>query len=412
MTTNESLKSKRELANMLVQEILDIKGNVESIKIDAENLYSHIDLKNKDYKKLIQSLNRINNTTNEAIIDFRHERDRIKTLLTQANNFYEKKFIPLSQKINDKEGGLRAKITKSNIELRELEKVKTNCSKQYDEIKKFVSDYKIKSRELTTINSKIRKLSEATERNKKKTDILLESIKIADNDIKLILTNSKNNDAQTQNLENSIKQREKKSQELLSKIGVLFDDSNEKRRAIQKVYEIAHETGLSGEFGNRRNNLKKSFEKWEKRILWSSIALLVSLVGLFLFQLVLYDFEIRDSNFDYNFYVRFLILSPVVYYLVFCSTQYNKTKKLHDKYSFKTTLAMTIKSHIELLTKEEDFRTPERLDKILDFIIEGFRNIYNEPYSNDDFKMKVELANIKLDLEKNLLDMFSLKDEK
>ena len=110
--------------------------------------------------------------------------------------------------------------------------------------------------------------------------------------------------------------------------------------------------------------------------------------------------------------MRFLILSPIVYYLVFCSSQYNQVKKLHDKYSFKTTLAMTIKSHIELLTHEENFQSPERLDKILDFIIDGFNKIYNEPYANDDFKMKVELANIKLDLQKNLLEKINLKEEK
>jgi hypothetical protein len=73
---------------------------------------------------------------------------------------------------------------------------------------------------------------------------------------------------------------------------------------------------------------------------------------------------------------------------------------------------MTIKSHIELLTHVENFQSPERLDKILDFIIEAFNKIYNEPYSNDDFKMKVELANIKLDLQKNLLDKINLKDDK
>ena len=108
----------------------------------------------------------------------------------------------------------------------------------------------------------------------------------------------------------------------------------------------------------------------------------------------------------------FLILSPIVYYLVFSSTQYNKVKRLHDKYNFKTTLAMTIKSHIELLTQVEIFQSPERLDKILDFIIEGFNKIYNEPYTNDDFKMKVELANIKLDLQKNLLEKNKYKRRK
>ena len=412
MTTNESLKSKRELANKLVQEIIDIKDNVIDIKIDAEDLYRHIELKDNDYNKLIHSLNRINLTTEEAIDNLRHERDRIKTLLAQVNNFYEKKYTPLLQKIEDRDSGFRAKINKSTNELKELEKVKLSCSKQYDEIKKFVADYKTKSRELSTLNTKIRKLGESSENNKNKTDSLLAKIQSADKEIQIILANTKNRDTETTNLESSIKRKEIKSQEILGEIERLFDETEIKRKEIQDVYEIAHETGLSGEFGNRRNNLKKSFEKWEKRILWTSIILLGSLVGLFICQLALYNWNIKDNNFDYNFYVRFLILSPIVYYLVFCSSQYNQVKKLHDKYSFKTTLAMTIKSHIELLTHEENFQSPERLDKILDFIIDGFNKIYNEPYANDDFKMKVELANIKLDLQKNLLEKINLKEEK
>jgi DNA anti-recombination protein RmuC len=114
MTTNESLKIKRELANKLVQEILDIKENIENIKLDSEKLYSHIDKKDNDYRKLIQSLNRINSTTENAIDKFRLEKDRIKTLLTQVNSFYEKKFVPLSQIIENKEKGFRAKINQSN----------------------------------------------------------------------------------------------------------------------------------------------------------------------------------------------------------------------------------------------------------------------------------------------------------
>ncbi|QGY44710.1 hypothetical protein GM418_13850 [Maribellus comscasis] len=412
MTTNETLKSKRELANRLVQEIIEIKENVESIKIDAEKTYSHIDLKDTEFKKLINSLNRINSTTEEAISNFRKERDRIKTLLTQANNFYDKKFLPLSEKIENKETGFRAKITSSNRELRELEKIKSDCSKQYDEIKKFVSEYKIKSRELSNINSHIRRLSETSEKNKNKTDSLLLKIQKADKEIQDFLTKNKSRNTETLSLEKNIKTRDETSKKLLAEIERLFNESNTKREEIQDVYEIAHETGLSGEFGNRRNNLKDSFKNWEKRILITSIILLVCLIGLFICQLVLYGWDIKDNNFDYNFYVRFLILSPIVYYLVFCSTQYSKVKKLHDKYSFKTTLAMTIKSHIELLTQIEEFQSPERTDKILDFIIEGFNKIYNEPYANDDFKMKVELANIKLDLQKNLLEKLNINKEK
>lgn len=411
MAINDSLKAKRDQANKLVNEIIKVKENIQDVLVDADELYSQIDKKDEKYKKLIQSLDRINKTTESAIANFRTDKDNIKRLLTQANSFYEKKFIPLSQKIEDSSTGFRAKINQSSSELRELEKIKINSGKQYDEIKKFVSEYKSKSQELRTINSTVRRLSESTEKNKNKADVFLEKIQKADYDIKNILTRNIKRDTETQGLAESILKREKKSNEILNNIEQLFVDSEEKRNAIEDVYQISHLTGLSGEFGNRRNDLKEEVKTWEKRILqWTKI-LLAGLLFVFIGQLALYNFDIKGTNFDFNFYVRFSILSPIVYYLVFCSTQYNKAKALHDKYSFKTTLAMTIKSHIDLLTKEENFNQPERMDKILDFILEGFAKIYNEPYSEEDFKMKIKLANMKIDLQKNLLKKMDYKPD-
>jgi len=411
MAINDSLKAKRDQANKLVNEIVQVKENIQDVLVDADELYSQIDKKDEKYKKLTQSLDRINKTTESAIANFRTDKENIKRLLTQANSFYEKKFIPLSQKIEDSNTGFRAKITQSSSELKELEKIKVNCGKQYDEIKRFVSEYKTKSQELRTINSTVRRLSESSERNKKKTDVLYDSVRKADIEIRTLLSKNQTRNTETQNLANSITEREKESKILLSKIEQLFNDSDSKRKAIEDVYQISHLTGLSGEFGNRRNDLKDELQVWEKRILNWTTGLLVGLILVFIGQLALYDFKIAGTNFDFNFYVRFSILSPIVYYLVFCSTQYNKAKSLYDKYSFKTTLAMTIKSHIDLLTKEENFNQPERMDKILDFILEGFAKIYNEPYSEEDFKMKIKLANMKIDLQKNLLNKLDIKPD-
>lgn len=173
---------------------------------------------------------------------------------------------------------------------------------------------------------------------------------------------------------------------------------------IQDIYEIAAETGLSGEFDKRRKHLKEALDKWEKRIVITTIVLLVVIVTMFIGQLWLYKWDIENHTFDINFYVRFLIASPIVYYLYFCSSQFSQTKKLHDRYSFKTTLAMSIKHHIELLTEQEKFNQEERINKILDFVLDGFTKIYSEPHNNEDYKLKLKLVNMEMKIEKRIID--------
>ena len=65
---------------------------------------------------------------------------------------------------------------------------------------------------------------------------------------------------------------------------------------------------------------------------------------------------------------------------------------------------MSIKSHIELLTQNEKFQEKESMDKLLDFIINAFNKIYQEPYDDDDYKMKIKLSNIELDLQKKFFE--------
>lgn len=69
---------------------------------------------------------------------------------------------------------------------------------------------------------------------------------------------------------------------------------------------------------------------------------------------------------------------------------------------------MTIKSHIELLTQQGYFNEKEHVDKVLKFILDGFRNIYSEPNKNsENYKMKVKLANIEIELQKKIIAQLS-----
>ena len=49
--------------------------------------------------------------------------------------------------------------------------------------------------------------------------------------------------------------------------------------------------------------------------------------------------------------------------------------------------------------KAEDIprlNTVERINKILDFVLDGFQKIYSEPHTNDDYKLKLKLASMEM----------------
>jgi len=404
MAITDTLKSKRNEANKIVNEIIEQSKIIEK-NVDKSNLLlSSIDTNSNEAKKLKNSLNRIISSTNDAIIKFRKERDKVSSLLTQVNNFYNKKYVPLVDKIENNETGFKARLRQGTAFKNEMKRINELSKKQYEEVKNYAVELRKRSKELRLIDTSIKKLFENSSNKNNEINKFHSNIKILEQQItilhkeldKIFNTSKKNNE--------TISILLKKSNKEYLEIEDIKTDSEKVLAEIQDIYEIAAETGLSGEFDKRREQLKKLIIKWELRILITSSFLLIMIILMFLLQLKLYNWDLTNHTFDINFYVRFLIASPVVYYLYFCSTQFNQAKKLHDKYSFKTTLAMSIKSHIELLTKHEKFDDKDRMDKILEFVLNGFQNIYSEPYSQDDYKMKIKLANIEVDLEKRILE--------
>ena len=407
MAANDTLKSKRNEANRIVEEIKESFQILEKNLEKSKSIVAQHEDNSAETKKLNTTLKRLVFSTNEAISKFRTERDKVSRLLTQVNNFYDKKYIPLINKIEDENTGFQARLKQGTQFKNETLKIKESSKTQYDEVKKYATELRKTNRELTTIDSSIRKLFQnSTNKNTKINEI---NAHVSDLDKKIKKTHDDLNKLfiESQKNEKSISELLKKSNEEFEKIEGIKSDSKKLLGDIQDIYEIAAETGLSGEFDKRRKHLKESLVKWEKRIFYTTLLLLAVIILMFVGQLWLYHWDIENHTFDVNFYIRFLIASPIVYYLYFCSAQYSQTKKLHDRYSFKTTLAMSIKHHIQLLTEHEKFNKDERINKILEFVLDGFQRIYTEPHTNDDNKLKIKLLNMENDIEQRLIEVIS-----
>jgi uncharacterized coiled-coil protein SlyX len=406
MNSMENLQAKREQANKIVLDMVKNGLLAEENLKKSNRLIETIRLDTSQAKTIITTLNKIVAASNDAIDKFRNERDKVSTLLKQVNNFYDNKYLPLVEQIHDKETGIKANLTIAHKAKTEILKAKSVSAEQYEIVKEYASELKKKNRQLLSIDTSIRKLLEDTTAKNKNVDILNKSV--VELEKKITKTHDdfgklySENQIKSKNLSNFLSTAEDEVNEIQKN----KNNSDEVLKNIQEIYDIAAETGLSGEFDRKSKDLKIILIKWENRILYTSTALLAAIILMFLGQLTLDGWDLKAM--DVNFYLRFLITSPIIYYLYLCSKEYSETKMLFDKYSFKTTLAMSIRNHIQLLTEQEKFNTPERIDGILSFILDGFKKIYTEPHVNteDNYKMKLKLANMELKLGKSIMEKF------
>jgi len=400
MAKKSLIETKKEQALKIVEELISMKYSSKEVVQNIQKVAEGINKEDEKYKRLNSALNSINITTQAALKEFKKDQQRISKLLLEADQFYVKKYVPLRDKIKDKQTGFEANIKNAKKELSEFNLIKRSCRNKYNEIVVLGNKFHNKTKELQKIEEIINSLHKNINKDKLSIDNLLAASLKASSQIDELRRNIISINTASKTLYGEISKLKTDSDSLNKQIHTIFNSSNEKLDEIKKIYSIASEVGLSGEFEVRRNNLKDEIKKWECYILIASVLLFIGIFIFFLWQYCANGNKF-DEVFNINFYVRFLIFSPIIYYLYFISTQHYKAKKLHDKYAFKTTLAMTIKAHIELLTQHDYF--PNKNDEIVDFILDGFRIIYSEPYIEDGYKAKIKVANIEIELQKQMI---------
>ncbi|MCX6232965.1 MAG: hypothetical protein NTZ33_15655 [Bacteroidetes bacterium] len=389
---------------------MEKEKSVEKEKQSLQNVKKEIDSNDYSfkYKELIKYLNKLENdlqksgklnndfislkeNTKKILNSLDTEKRKINKLYVEIFKFYDNKYLPLFREINDSKKGLKPTFNLILNKEKRITEIRDISLKKFNILKKQINDYKQLSESLLTLFENTKKTAILiTERNKNSNDIY-ESTKKLNEQVKKFLIEIEDYKNQSEILYKQINELSLKSNKHWTDIVKFHTDAKNKLNEINSIYEIAADTGRGGEFDKRRNHLKIELEKWEKRIRNNTVLLTVFIILLFIFHLCLVGFKIKDLTFDLSFYLRFLMTSPVIFYLYFCTTQYQKTKILHDKYSFKTTLAFSIQSHLELLSKNDDFNDVDHINKILDFSLNGFSKIYQEPYNNNDENIKVNL---------------------
>lgn len=399
MSSLDSLNSKREEANKIVNEILGKSEELERRLEESTRIISKIISNSKDSDTLNSSLKSTIASTSKTIEKFRTERQKVYSILNGVNSFYEKKYLPLLDKINDKNNGFQSKLNSSKRDSDEISKNKVIATEQLSDLRKIATELKSKYPELKKLDSNIRKLEIAAKKDGdsiKNSNDLIKSLEVkirkTNADITILFKESERHSK-------SIKSLLDDSNNDISNIKKNNSESDKILIDIQNIYDLAAQTGLSGEFERQKKQLGEQLTKWEERIFKISSVLLLLIIGLFFVELYLYDWKLK--NIDVNFYLRFILFSPIVFYLYFCTNQFSEAKKLHDKYAFKTTLAMSIQNHIKMLLEQDGFAVSSK-EKITEFVISAFQKIYSEPYLDNNLKLGIKLQNIEMNLEKKL----------
>lgn len=398
MATLDTLQKRKEEVDKIVNDITLKSKVIEERIVQASTFLNSVKTTDKEFHNLVQELQQIHQSAKENVDNFKIEKSKINNLYSDIRKFYDSKYLPLAEKIGDPETGFVAKIKQVNTTSKNIISISNSCKAQFEKIKNFADRYTKALKTLESLDKSIRKIY---------TNI--ESVNFKSNDfLKNIQETKKSSDLFAREIstlkQNSVKY-EKEIESLLKKSEEDYDDiasnkvkSEETLQEIYNIYEIAADTGRSGEFDKRRKAVTIDLKKWENHVRYSTIGLFGVIIGLFIWQLYLSNWDLKELTADLSFYLRFIITSPIIYYVTFASVQYGKAKKLVDIYSYKTTMAMSIKSHLELLTTNESLK---KYDKdILQFTLEAFGKIYKEPYDNEDLKMQLKMSGIELGFEK------------
>lgn len=406
-----TLQKKKDDADKIVNEITLKSKAIEERIERTTTLLKSIETNDKEYQKLILNLQKIQETASDNVTKFKVEKDKINKLHSEIQKFYTSKYLPLVEKIENSETGFAIRIKSVNAAIKEIDKISSSCEAQFKKIKSYADRYTKALVSLEKLDKSIQKIYEKVQSNAANSETLTKAIQEAKKNTDLFgkeISTLRNKSVEYETkIQVLLQQAKSESENILS----IKTKSESTLNEILNIYEIAADTGRSGEFDKRRKALTLELHKWEKHVTGSTIVLFAAIIGLFIWQLCLSNWNLKDLTMNLNFYCRFLLTSPIIYYVTFVSIQYNKTKKLVDTYSYKTTMAMSIKSHLELLSTNDSLKKYDK--EILQFTLDAFNKIYKEPYDkNDDMKINLKILDMELKFEKNIMkELKEIKNE-
>lgn len=400
------MESKKKNDKRKYQSLLTQVENIKNKNDEVNRLASKIRKKDRQINTIFKNLEEFKANAETILSEYSKEKRKVKQKLKKAESFYEEWYLPVRKKLMDRGTGLKKT-------LRDNTKIATDIKLKNEQLKQVHSEYKRNIIAIRSTLRSIRKIEEnsiASQTNISKQKKIIEnhisdSQGILDNiqknyedvkrlniDISKILKNARREYQEIQNLNTESKNAAKEINDLKLQASATNDK-------ISELYEITTNKTMAGAFDERKKMLATELSKWQKRVFVWSIAWFFAIASILLLQIGFNKWSIADLN--YEFYLRFLFTAPIAYYLFFCVAQFNSIRKAHDKYSFKTTIALSIEAHTELLARNFDLKKYE--SEILQFSLKSLNKVYDEPYFSDREREQLRVRKSEVKGKKNKL---------
>ena len=197
---------------------------------------------------------------------------------------------------------------------------------------------------------------------------------------------------------NEIDQLKKSAGETIKLIENDHTKSQKLSEQIAEIFKLGSRGAHSSYFVTRRNQLFWISVFW---VCLFAALLVATLVLAIIFIMPLAD-TLKDPKATVGievFLLRFSIITPTLVGAVYALRQYSHERRLYEKYAFKAISTYSVEASVGTLTRSlEKYNHDRKDEKVIDFAIDIFRRIYDEPLETANEKWILRGSNKVLDV--------------
>lgn len=404
MSDLQTVKRSRKLAQELVETIQKDAFEVKNAKDKLESILVTLETYKDKEKEIGASVEKINST----LAQVEKDEKRINDLLEKAkeNNsrietYYETVFLPLKGEVEDEEDGLQACIDDYSEKWNVL-------NKKHDEIVTLHESCEI-------LTAKYEKYLEQIDRFENTYNEIYDRIYDDEDGIETVLSHIRGVKNQVDDLYDKVVQNQRDSNEIKNKIEGFESEAKSKLKSIKEVdieavrlkdkideiYGIATVNGQGGYFDKTKKELIDYRNMWMV-ILFASVVVTV-IVAVY----ITISFKAKEISFSdnetANLIIRYSLLSPLIYVIVFCGKQFKIARLSVEQYTYKTVVSFSLESEIHFL--QDKFGKNNA--KIMEFALNNLDKLYTEPFHDDqkEFDNDITLLKTKNQAKKEQADL-------
>lgn len=168
--------------------------------------------------------------------------------------------------------------------------------------------------------------------------------------------------------ENAAKEKDSIS-ETLQKTEQLLKTNSEQSQKISDLLQKAAAGNLFKSFNLRKDEHEKSSRFWRWMV---AISIVVLAAGAIYLVTVLP----KEEPISYGFLAKFSVSGPLIYWLIFSTRQYTKSKRFEEEYAFKSAISLSLEAYRDLIKRESGEATKE---DVIPFITSAVSGIFSSP---------------------------------